>query len=575
MNNIPIKRGVALLCSREGLILDVIRDDVGLSATHGDLSTLRFEDLFEPSSRNKAAALFEHIFREGAVFNWELNVQLGEAIDSLFFAGGLAFHQVLLLGSKSSEEVLSFYNEFLNLTQDQIHALRSLLSSTPEPHWPKRQGAFIEELSRLNNELVNVHRELHKKNAELMRVNEQKNLFLGMAAHDLRNPLGVIRAYSDFLREDLEGKVAPEVMVVLKAMSSSSSFMLNLVDELLDLSQIESGKLELRRQPTDLPSLVKASVTLNQVLARGKNVELVMVAEEAEESSQMPPKIMLDPVKLAQVLNNLLTNAVKQSPRGATVWTRVWREGNNAHISISDQGPGVPSSLREAIFQPFFKASLHPDQAQGHDRGEMGQSAGLGLMIVRRIVEGHGGRIWVEDAPGAGAAFHVSLPFQDNTDPETETAAIIETKSDPVTEARPEVSSLPAPSAPRFDFAVLVVEDDPLIASITLRLLQKAGYSSRAAANGQEALELLRRHRFGLALMDLQMPVLDGRETLARIRAADSDALNPGMPVIALSGENLAPPGLSPAPGQPGFDGFLHKPVDFHELVTLMKKLGF
>jgi signal transduction histidine kinase len=260
---------------------------------------------------------------------------------------------------------------------------------------------LYDELSHLNNELATTQRELAKKNAELARLNEQKNQFLGIAAHDLRNPLEVILTYSEFLLEDAAPVLGPEQTGLIHTIRSSSEFMLRLVEDLLDVTRIEAGRLELDLAPADLPAIVAANVRRNRVLAAKKGIEISL-----RSAGEIPP-MSLDIAKIEQVLDNLIGNAVKFSPPGSPVEVRLDTEADQVVLAVRDQGPGIPADLLGKLFEPFTRA---------HVRGTGGEKgAGLGLAIVKRIVTGHGGEIRVESEPGHGATFQVCLPLSQAT----------------------------------------------------------------------------------------------------------------------------------------------------------------
>jgi signal transduction histidine kinase len=251
----------------------------------------------------------------------------------------------------------------------------------------------------LNNELANLQRELAKKNAELERLNLVKDQFLGMAAHDLRTPLSVVLGYSSFLQEGLAKTLSPEHAEFLSVIRSSSRFMLHLVNSLLDVATIESGKLELDLQPTDLPTLVARNVALNATLAKPKGVSLAYKHDESV------PWMLLDGPRIEQVLNNLLSNAVKFSYPGTTVEVRLEREANHVVLSVSDQGQGIAEDQLDELFQWFARTRV---------KGTAGETGtGLGLAISQKIVEAHLGDIWVESTLGQGSTFYVSLPLQE------------------------------------------------------------------------------------------------------------------------------------------------------------------
>ncbi|MEI6071293.1 MAG: hybrid sensor histidine kinase/response regulator [Verrucomicrobiae bacterium] len=239
--------------------------------------------------------------------------------------------------------------------------------------------------------------QLLDRNAELENLNEQKNRLLGMAAHDLRNPLGVILAYSDFLESETASLLDENQRDFVSTIKSSSEFMLHLINDLLDVSTIESGRLCLECAPADLNELVRHNVSLNSVLAQQKRIRLDFDAGES-----LPP-LTLDRGKIEQVLNNLIGNAVKYSHPDTRVSIRVERGDDRVTISVADQGQGIPEADLPKLFQAFGRASVQATAGE--------QSTGLGLAIVRKIVEGHGGKIFVRSEVGKGSTFSFHLPL--------------------------------------------------------------------------------------------------------------------------------------------------------------------
>ncbi|MDP1792908.1 MAG: HAMP domain-containing sensor histidine kinase [Acidimicrobiales bacterium] len=254
----------------------------------------------------------------------------------------------------------------------------------------------FEEMTRVNNELVNLHRELSKRNVQLTELNEQKNRLLGMAAHDLRNPLGNIFSYAGFLEEDAAAVLNDDQREFVATIKGQSKFMLDLVTDLLDVASIEAGHLSLRREAVVLEALVAHCVTMHRSLATRKDITI--------QYEPGPPtnEIHVDPGKIEQVVNNLLENAVKFSTRGALVEVRVDRASNDTTVSVADHGQGIPPQDLSKLFLPFGTTSVRGTEGE--------QSTGLGLSIARRIVEGHGGHIGVVSEPGVGSTFSFTLP---------------------------------------------------------------------------------------------------------------------------------------------------------------------
>ncbi len=388
----------ALLCDAEGRVRRVLRDDFGLGQAMPEGRPLL--DAVEPESRDKARNLLATLRAEGAALDWLLYLPhpVRDQPLGLQMAGVAVPDGYLLAGCETFASAARLLGDLAVHHAADRASLAAALGAWVR--WAAERGRqdadLLDELSRVNNELVTVHRELAKRNAQLAHLNAEKNQFIGMAAHDLRNPLSIILGYSEFLRADQGLATDPGKRQFIDAIRRSSEFMLELIDDLLDVTKIEAGKLVLSRVPIDLERLVRENVALNGLLAQGKGLHLAYHAEPAL------PNFMLDPWKIAQVLNNLIGNAIKASPRGGTVTVRLARDDEGAVVGVTDEGPGIAPEELDAIFRPFQQGSL------GTVSG--GKSAGLGLAIAQRIVRAHGGRLRVEGHPPDGATFFVHLP---------------------------------------------------------------------------------------------------------------------------------------------------------------------
>ncbi len=287
----------------------------------------------------------------------------------------------------------TFYFRFMDLGKDIL--VLGELNNLEVEH-------LRQNLVQLNNDFSNLNRELQKGNAELVKLNDMKNQLLGMAAHDLRNPIGAIQNLSCFLLEEAGKSLNPMHLQFLNLIHSSSSFMLSLLDDLLDIAKIEAGKLDLDVQPTDLIELIKRNVALNQVLADKKKIRIRLHHYEAL------PLVPLDAMKIEQVLNNLLSNAIKFSAPETVTTITVLNSGDHVTVSVADQGQGIPEAEQAKLFQPFTKTSVRSTSGE--------KSTGLGLAIVRKIILGHLGKIWVQSQVGQGTTFFFSLPCNPDKD---------------------------------------------------------------------------------------------------------------------------------------------------------------
>jgi hypothetical protein len=233
---------------------------------------------------------------------------------------------------------------------------------------------------------------------QMIELNDLKNKFLGIAAHDLRNPISVIKGYLSLLLNGYLGEVAKEQREVMESMNSACVTMLTLIDDLLDVSAIEAGRLELRMEETDLAKYLRDCHASNRLLAKAKSIEL-----ELDLPPQLP-KVVMDPNRVNQIVNNLITNAIKFSHPNTVITLRARGLRDEVEISVSDQGQGIPEQEIPKIFAPFARASVRPTAGE--------KSTGLGLAIVKRMVEAHGGRITVASKVGQGSTFAFALPLQ-------------------------------------------------------------------------------------------------------------------------------------------------------------------
>jgi len=271
---------------------------------------------------------------------------------------------------------------------DTLAAPKDLLSES--------DSIYFDELTRLYNEISRMHRDLAKKNMDLERLNELKNQFLGMAAHDLRTALWTIQLYGQFLLEETHDVLTEEQRGFLDTIIHSSEDTKKIVEDYLDVATIESGKLKLELKATDLIGLVRHNLDLNCALASRKRINLELAYEDL-------PELMIDASRIDQVLNNLINNSIKFSPQQTKIGVDVRQAGDEAIIRVTDEGVGIPEDFLSRVFEPF-----EGERTRGTEEEK---GSGLGLAIVRRIVQEHGGRVWAESKVGEGSSFFVALPL--------------------------------------------------------------------------------------------------------------------------------------------------------------------
>jgi CheY-like chemotaxis protein/two-component sensor histidine kinase len=312
--------------------------------------------------------------------------------------------------------------------------------------------------------------------------------------------------------------------------------MVRLVDDLLDLNRITHNRLELRKDVIDLGTVIEQAVDAARPVADAAGLTLTMV---------MPPvpiQLGADAVRLGQVFGNLLNNACKYTDQGGTITVRVDRDGEHAVIAVSDTGTGIPADRLHGIFDMFMQVETSRERSQG--------GLGIGLTLVRRLAEMHGGSVEAHSGgPGQGSRFVVRLPI--------------------VTEPRVAAQPAPPPMAAAERRRILVVDDNRDAASSLAMLLELDGHSVVTAHDGGSAFAAAEAHRPEVALLDIGLPVISGDEVCRRIR---QQPWGRGMVLIALTGWGQAEDRSRTR--EAGFDDHLVKPVNYADLVTLLGSLS-
>ncbi len=253
-----------------------------------------------------------------------------------------------------------------------------------------------QELLTLNGQMSGLTRELQKKNHQLAELNQIKNRFLGMAAHDLRKPVSAILAYSEFLLDEAGPHLNDEHRGFLQIVHDATEMMRRLVDDCLDVSLIESGQFPLHLRTVDFREAIRRSLELQRIIAGKRAITLHVTMPEK------PAILTIDQHKIEQVINNLVGNAIEHSPAQAGIRISVEDQAGGLLMTIADDGPGMRDEDLQRLFTPFARGRA--------GKADGSRSTGLGLAISKQIITAHGGAIWAESHPGQGARFHFSLP---------------------------------------------------------------------------------------------------------------------------------------------------------------------
>jgi len=389
-------KGIVFTCSKEFIIDEFVYNN--LKKTNRLEVGSGLSDICDAQEAEKVIEFENQLNQEGAAFNWEINVLFDDIIKPLRFSGSRINGRFFVFALESNNDMPFLYEELMRINNDQSNYIRKIikdrfLTSTRS----NNDDETLAEFSKLNNELANLQRELAKKNTELVKLNEIKNRFLGMAAHDLRNPLGHIYNYAELIEDEIDNLSEAQQMF-LTVIKSQSMFMVNLVNELLDFSVIESGKVSLNLKLTNLIELLASNIDLSKKPAEKKSI----VIDFSSTISSLP--IFIDEEKISQVISNLISNAIKYSEQKTTISISVEENESEAVVTVKDQGIGIqPNELTE-LFKPFQTTS---NRSTGGEK-----STGLGLFISKRIVESHHGKLWAESKPGIGSKFYFSISKQ-------------------------------------------------------------------------------------------------------------------------------------------------------------------
>ncbi|MFL5380334.1 MAG: ATP-binding protein [Myxococcales bacterium] len=391
-----------------------------------------------------------------------------------------------------------------------------------------------EERENGAKERKRLEEELRRKLEELQQNDRRKDEFLAMLAHELRNPLAAITAGLQALGE--VGSMAPQPVKLRSIILRQVGVLTRLVDDLLDVSRITRGKVELRRAPLDVVDAVRNAVfTVRQAIdERRHTLELVLPAE--------PVWVHGDTTRIEQVVWNLLSNAAKYTEPGGRIRVSLERRGTDAVLRVRDTGIGIPPPMLEGIFELFAQL----DQSAARTRGGLG----VGLTLVRSLVEMHGGSVRARsDGAGKGTEFEVRLPM---------------------------LAEAPAPSPVREDTLLkaerarlLLIEDNPDIGETLRDLLEILGHRVDLASDGLRGVQMALALKPDAALVDIGLPGIDGYEVAQRLRA---DPVGREMLLVALTGYGR--PEDREKALEAGFDAHLVKPVDPEDLTSLIGELS-
>lgn len=370
---------------------------------------------------------------------------------------------------------------------------------------------------------------------ELRQADQRKDEFLATLAHELRNPLSPIRNSLHLLRLAGTGSGATEC--VHEMMERQVNHIVRLVDDLMEVSRITRGRIDLRKEPVELATVVRSAVETSRPLieAAGHQLDISLPTESLVLDA--------DPVRLAQVLTNLLNNAAKYTGKGGQIWLNAWRERSSVVVTVRDNGEGIPADMLPRVFDLFTQVDRTSTRAQG--------GLGIGLTLVRSLVHLHGGSVEVRsEGPGLGTEFVVRLPLA---------------MEGPAPRTPNRCGDQPTSLAPR---RILVVDDNHDAATSLGMALKFLGADVHTANDGQAALDAIQTYRPSAVLLDIGMPGMDGLEVARRARQRPEGH---DLTLIAMTGWGQEEDRRRSK--EAGFDHHLVKPVEFGTLQALLAAL--
>jgi len=387
------------------------------------------------------------------------------------------------------------------------------------------------ELYRQRQQIVAQRDELHTQAEALKEADRRKDEFLATLAHELRNPLAPLRHGLDILRRSPEGPGAADIRDM---MDRQLVHLVRLIDDLLDVSRVSQGKIELRKESVEAADVVRAAVEASRPLIDGAKHRLTT------ELPDHPVWLSGDLTRLAQVLGNLLNNAAKYTPEGGRIGLSVRAVGEEVELSVSDSGVGIPVELQSKVFQMFAQIDNHRERAGG--------GLGIGLALVKQLVTLHGGTVEVESGGiGQGSRFTVRLPRA------------------PGPAQRPVPEEKPVEPVAARSLKILVVDDNLEVAEVVGFMLEEIGHTYQLVHDGREALGAAQAFGPDVILLDIGLPGMDGYEVCRMLRR--EPALKT-IPIIAQTGWGQDRDKAKSSAA--GFDHHLVKPVALKDLEQLL-----
>ena len=393
---------------------------------------------------------------------------------------------------------------------------------------------------------------LREKSAQADASNKAKGEFLANMSHEIRTPMNGIIGFTDLA---LDTRLEPTQRSYIETVKRSAQSLLVIINEILDFSKIESGAMELESIPLDWQALIHHA--LQGLSFEAKQKGLAMSCKLAD---QMPLDCLGDPGRISQVLNNLCHNAVKFTDHGfVAVKVQARHVDANTcevHLAVQDSGIGIAPEKHAAVFNAFSQGDASTTRQFG--------GTGLGLTISKRLVEGMGGRMWLESAPGQGSTFYFSLPLQRGAQNLLPPPAV------PVPQVHKHARQVPQCTMQKSCLKVLLVEDNPINQLLAKAILTNLGHHVELACDGRQALDLFATRQWDMVLMDIHMPVMSGLDATRHIRQQEAPGRH--TPIVATTAGAMEADRAACMAA--GMDDYLAKPYTPQVLQDLLERIA-
>jgi signal transduction histidine kinase/CheY-like chemotaxis protein len=466
------------------------------------------------------------------------------------------------------------FNEMLNTIQERDGDLYNAHTDLEKRVVERTKELQLEiiERTRAEDELWQAKDEVETTNQELQSINDQlekaierardmaikaesanyaKSEFLANMSHEIRTPMNGILGFADLL---LRGTLTDDQRECAQLIRNSGQTLLQLINDILDLSKIEAGRIELEESSFDPAKPIRSAVTIIEQRAREKELEVRM-----DVGPDMPEAIIGDSFRLQQVLLNLMGNAVKFTEQGHIIasmhCTDRSSDGQSCTLQfkVTDTGIGIPKEKQSVIFENFTQADGSTSRKYG--------GTGLGLTISKELVNMMGGDIDLDSEEGKGTTFHFSIEVKIDTAPTKE--------SEPAASSVIPLPDSAGTSVRDHQLRILLAEDNKINQRLVVRVLEHHGYDVAVAEDGQQVIALLTKNSFDVVLMDVQMPVMDGLEASKAIRLAEKKTKE-HIPIIAMTAHAMK--GDQERCLQAGMDAYISKPIEVELLLSLIEQ---